>query len=147
MCARMCMCSVMSSCVQPRGLWHTSLLCPQDSPGKNTGRGCRFLFLLCEPHLSVKLSVCRGSAWQNAFCVFWEQEVTIVGPSFFPLVLNREMQFLGHHPLQTLLYQEGSVSGSWVQWVLCILWGGKGISWWCDLPYQFLLMSLVRSEG
>ena len=111
MCARMCMCSVMSSCVQPRGLWHTSLLCPQDSPGKNTGGGCRFLFLLCEPHLSVKLSVCRGSAWQNAFCVFWEQEVTIVGPSFFPLVLNREMQFLGHHPLQTLLYQEGSVSG------------------------------------
>ena len=46
-----------------------------------------------------------------------------MGPSFFPLVLlNREMQFLDHHPLQTLLlYQEGSVSGSWVQWVLCIL--------------------------
>ena len=39
-----------------------------------------------------------------------------MGPSFFPLVLlNREMQFLDHHPLQTLLL---SVSGGLCLWVM-----------------------------
>ena len=27
----------------PFGLWPTKLLCPWDSPGKNTGVGCHFL--------------------------------------------------------------------------------------------------------
>ena len=31
-------CSVNSS--QPHGLWPAGLLCPRDSPGKNTGAGC-----------------------------------------------------------------------------------------------------------
>ena len=29
--------------LQPHGLWPTRLLCPWDSPGKNTGVGCHFL--------------------------------------------------------------------------------------------------------
>ena len=32
--------SVMSNSLRPYGLWPTSLLCPWDSPGKNTGLGC-----------------------------------------------------------------------------------------------------------
>ena len=32
--------SVLSDSVQPYGLWATSLLCPWDSPGKNTGVDC-----------------------------------------------------------------------------------------------------------
>ena len=36
-------CSVMSKSLQPHALQPTRLLCPQDSPGKNTGVGCRFL--------------------------------------------------------------------------------------------------------
>ena len=35
--------SVMSDSLQPHGLWPTSLLCPWDSPGKNTGVGCPFI--------------------------------------------------------------------------------------------------------
>ena len=35
--------SVMSDSLQPHGLWPTSLLCPWDSPGKNTGVGCPFV--------------------------------------------------------------------------------------------------------
>ena len=31
--------SVISNCLQPHGLWSTSLLCPWDFPGKNTGVG------------------------------------------------------------------------------------------------------------
>ena len=33
----------MSDSVQPHGLYPTRLLCPQDSPGKNTWMGCHFL--------------------------------------------------------------------------------------------------------
>ena len=38
-----CRCSVMSDSLRPHGLWPTRLLCPWDSPGKNTGEGCHFL--------------------------------------------------------------------------------------------------------
>ena len=38
-----CVCSVMSDSVQPRGLQPARLLCPWDSPGKNTGVGCHVL--------------------------------------------------------------------------------------------------------
>ena len=49
--------SVVSDSLQPRGLEPTSLFCPRDSPGKNTGVGCHFLlqgiFLIqrSNPHL------------------------------------------------------------------------------------------------
>ena len=33
----------MSDSLWPRGLWPARLLCPWDSPGKNTGMGCHFL--------------------------------------------------------------------------------------------------------
>ena len=35
--------SVVSNSVWPQGLWPARLLCPRDSPGKNTGVGCHFL--------------------------------------------------------------------------------------------------------
>ena len=35
--------SVTSDSLQPYGLWPARLLCPWDSPGKNTGVGCCFL--------------------------------------------------------------------------------------------------------
>ena len=35
--------SVMSDSLRPHGLQPASLLCPWDSPGKNTGAGCHFL--------------------------------------------------------------------------------------------------------
>ena len=33
----------MSNSLQPHGLWPARLLCPRDSPGKNTGVGCHAL--------------------------------------------------------------------------------------------------------
>ena len=38
-----CVASVVSDSVRPHGLRPTRLLCPWDSPGKNTGVGCHFL--------------------------------------------------------------------------------------------------------
>ena len=37
------MCSIMSDSLWPYGLLPARLLCPWDSPGKNTGVGCHFL--------------------------------------------------------------------------------------------------------
>ena len=34
---------VVTNSLWPHGLWPTRLLCPWDSPGKNTGVGCHFL--------------------------------------------------------------------------------------------------------
>ena len=42
-----CCCLVAKSCqtlLRPQGLYSTRVLCPQYSPGKNTGMGSRFLF-------------------------------------------------------------------------------------------------------
>ena len=36
-------CKVVSDPLWPHGLWPSRLLCPWDSPGKNTGVGCHFL--------------------------------------------------------------------------------------------------------
>ena len=33
----------MSNCLRPHGLWPVRLLCPWNSPGKNTGVDCYFL--------------------------------------------------------------------------------------------------------
>ena len=35
--------SVVSDSLRPHGLWPARLLCPWDSPGKNTGKGCHAL--------------------------------------------------------------------------------------------------------
>ena len=41
-------CSVVSDSLQPHGLQPARLLCPWDSPGKNTGVGCHFLLRMSE---------------------------------------------------------------------------------------------------
>ena len=51
--------SAVSDSLGPHGLWPSRLLCPWDSPGKNTGVGCHFrlqgIFLTqgSNPHLLV----------------------------------------------------------------------------------------------
>ena len=48
-CVCVCVCvlcvrhSIMSDSLRPYGLYSTRLLCPWDSPGKNTGAGCHSL--------------------------------------------------------------------------------------------------------
>ena len=38
-----CVCAIVSSSLQPHGLYPSRLLCPWDSPGKNVGVGCHSL--------------------------------------------------------------------------------------------------------
>ena len=72
----MCVCQVASvtfNSLQPYGLQPTRLLCPWDSPGKNTGAGCHFLLQGLFPtqgsnlHL-LRLLYCRHIlyCWRNS---------------------------------------------------------------------------------
>ena len=59
--------SVISDSLWPHGLWPTRLLCPWDSPGKNTGAGCHFLLQGIFPTHGPNLGLlhCR----QNLYCL------------------------------------------------------------------------------
>ena len=48
--------------LQPHGLWPARLLCPWDSPGKNTGMGCHFLLqgIFLTQELNPGLLHCRS---------------------------------------------------------------------------------------
>ena len=46
--------SVLSDSMQPHGLWPTRLLCPWDSPGKNTGVGFHSLLQGIFPNPGIK---------------------------------------------------------------------------------------------
>ena len=70
--------SVMSDTVRPYGLKHARILCPWDSPGKNTWVGChaliQIIFLAWEsnPHLLGLLH------WQiHYLCTIWEAQLSL----------------------------------------------------------------------
>ena len=52
-----CVCMLRVSALQPRALEPTRLLCPWDSPGKNTGVGCHALLQGIFPTQRLNLSV------------------------------------------------------------------------------------------
>ena len=54
-------CAVMSNSLGPHGLQSSRLLCPRDSPGKNTGMGCHFLLqeILLTHGSTLRLLQCR----------------------------------------------------------------------------------------
>ena len=65
-----CACSVVSNSLWPRGLQPTRLLCPWNSPGKNTGVGCHFFLQGIFPtQLSTSHLLCLLH-WQADFLHF-----------------------------------------------------------------------------
>ena len=59
-----CLCSFVSDCLQPPGLEPARLLCPRDSPGKNTGVGCHSLLQGIFPTQGLKSSLLCLRHWQ-----------------------------------------------------------------------------------
>ena len=57
LCVNAFICSVVSNSLGPRGLQPPRLLCPWDSPGKNTGGSCHFLLLVIFPTQRLKPSL------------------------------------------------------------------------------------------
>ena len=55
--------SVMSDSLLPYGLWPARLLCPWDSPGKNTGVGCH-----------VFLQRIFSTQWSNPGLLYWQAD-------------------------------------------------------------------------
>ena len=66
--------SVVSDSVRPHGLQPTRLLCPWDSPGKNTGVGCHFL-LQC---MKVK---CESEVAQSCLTLSDPMDCSLPGSS------------------------------------------------------------------
>ena len=61
----MCSHSVVSYALQPFILWPVKLLCPWDSPGKNTGKGCHALLQGIFPTQELNLCfLCLLHCWQ-----------------------------------------------------------------------------------
>ena len=75
---------VTSTSLQPHGLEPTRLLCPWDSPGKNTGVGCHFLLQGIFPTqgLNPGLLQCRKILYHLNY-----QESIQVGSAFSPIPL------------------------------------------------------------
>ena len=67
---------VAQSChsLRPRGLQPTRLLCPWDSPGRNTGVGCHFLLQGLFPTPGLNPGVLRPLRWQVDLyhCAHWK---------------------------------------------------------------------------
>ena len=71
-CVCVCVCvshSVMSNSLWPHALQPARLLCPWNSPGKNTGVGCHFL-LQCEFYFFVVVVVIQNSDFIFIFIFF-----------------------------------------------------------------------------
>ena len=56
--------SVMSNSLQPHGLQHARLLCPWDSPGKNTRVDCHVLLQGIFSTQGLNLRLCLLHCWQ-----------------------------------------------------------------------------------
>ena len=76
----------MSDSLQPHGLKPTRLLCPWDSPGKNTGGGCHFLL--------QGIFLTQGSNPCLLYLLHWQAGslYTLIYPFFFGFPSH-----LGHH--------------------------------------------------
>ena len=62
-CVRVC--SVVSDSLQPSGPEPARLLCPWDSPGKNTGVGCHFFLQGIFPTQGSNLSLLQADAFPS----------------------------------------------------------------------------------
>ena len=59
MCVSVCVSTIVSDSLLPHGLQTSRLLCPWNSPGKNTGVSCHFLLQGVFPNQGLKLGLLR----------------------------------------------------------------------------------------
>ena len=97
MCVYVCFSrSVMSDSLRPHGWYPTRLLCPCNSPGKNTGMGCHFLLqgTFLTQGLNLGLLHCRQ------FLYHLNHQVSFMLLIFYH---NRKMNHMHHHQVGFIL--------------------------------------------
>ena len=86
------------------GLWPVRLLCPWDSPGKNTGVGCRFLLQGIFPTQGSNLCLLRLPHWQadslplhHLGSPLWKavHHIIFFNSILFSIGLHRKKHFVG----------------------------------------------------
>ena len=106
--------TVVSNCLETHRLQPTRLLCPWDSPGKNTGVGCHFLLQI---HLSSILfqilfpfsllqNIEQSSPTRSLFICFKYSNV-------YMSILN-SLTLPSHHPFPLVTISLFSMSVSWL---------------------------------
>ena len=87
----------MSDSLRPQGLYPARLLCPWDSPGKNTGVGCYFLL--------QGIWMTQGSNLCLLGFLYWEEGSLPLAPpgksSIYPLLKQRYICFAHCYMLGT----------------------------------------------
>ena len=75
--------SIVSNSVRPYGLWPTRLLCPWNSPGKNTGVGCHALLQGIFPTQGRDPRLlCLLHCWQVLYHYHWETQGYSLHPKY-----------------------------------------------------------------
>ena len=117
-----CVRSVVSNSLQPHGLQPTSILCPRNSPGKNTGVGCYFLL--------QGIFLTQGSNPQLLCLLHWQVDSLPLVPSGKPTgskcqkkpiykILKSRLKFLlnllrrNGNPLQYSCLENPMDRGAW----------------------------------
>ena len=96
--------SVLSDCLRPHGLYPARLLCPWDSPGKNTGVGCHFLLQGIFPTQGLNLRLLHLLHWQanslplcHLGCLFkeiaWHKEEIMALRAMYPGFKSSAVRF------------------------------------------------------
>ena len=91
--------SVGSDSLWPCGLQPTRLLCPWDSPGKNTGVGCRFV----NDWMLLIKSFCPAIVWALKFSIYYSPPHSLE---------NKVLLFVslfGFHPFQFFFFSNLSI--------------------------------------
>ena len=96
MCGWVLTCSVVSDSLRPHGLQPTRLLCPWDSPGKNTGVGCHFLLQGIFPT--------QGSNLWLLSLLHWQARSLSLSHQMYVCMYNQNVHVCVHVCISTCMY-------------------------------------------
>ena len=120
-CVCVCVCVCVLSCVWlvTSGALPARLLCPRDSPGKNTGLGCHFLLQGIFPTQGSNLRLLCLLHWQVIphHCATWEASYHLKSFNFF--IKINILFWAKLHAISALGVQERHTDKWAYNWTLC----------------------------
>ena len=115
----------------PHGLWPTSLLCPWNSLGKNTGVGCHFLL--------------QGSSWPRDWtCASWS---SCIAGRFFTMVVRCGWTASTHTWELTMIRMRGTLGQSLTQYSVSPVSSNWVCHVWQELPLAANILIVPPKPG